>query len=57
MNRPFLSCSKPLFHSEARYVAIDMKMMFYSHANKTRFYKKGFALNLVLKVRVFGTPK
>ena len=24
---------------------IDMKMIFYSHANKTRFYKKGFALN------------
>ena len=29
----------------------------YSRANKTRFHKKGFALNLVLKVRVFGTRK
>ena len=23
-----------------------MKMIFYSHANKTRFYKKGFALKV-----------
>ena len=28
---------------------------FYSRANKTHFHKKGFALSLVLKVRVFGT--
>ena len=32
-------------------------MVFYFHANKTHFYKKGFALCLVLKVRVFGTRK
>ena len=30
-------------------------MIFYSHANKTHFHKKGFALNLVLKMRIFGT--
>ena len=37
--------------------AIDLKMMFYSHANETHFHKKGFAqaLGLVSKVRVFGT--
>ena len=29
----------------------------FSHANKTRFYKEGFALSLVLKVEVFGTRK
>ena len=29
-----------------------MKMIFHSHANKTHFHKKGFALSLVLKVRV-----
>ena len=29
---------------------MDMKMVFYSHANKTNFHKKGFELNLVLKV-------
>ena len=32
-----------------------MKMIFHSHANKTHFQNKGFALNHVLKVRVFGT--
>ena len=32
-----------------------MKMIFHSHANKTHFHKKGRALGLNLKVRVFGT--
>ena len=27
------------------------------HANKTHFHKKGFALGLVLRVKVFGTRK
>jgi len=39
----------PLFQSEAKCKAIDM--IFYSHANKIHFQKKGF--ELVLKVRVF----
>ena len=43
-NRPFSSCSKPLFQSEAKCEAID-------------FHKKSFALSLVLKVRVLGTQK
>ena len=30
---------------------------FHSHANKTHFYKKGCALGLILKVKVFGTQK
>ena len=34
-----------------------MKMIFHSHSNKTHLYKKGFALSLVLKVRVFATRK
>ena len=34
-----------------------MKMIFHSHANKTNFHKKGCALGLILKVRVFGTQK
>ena len=43
--------------SEAKYEAIDMEMVF-PHANKTHFNKKGFALSLVLKARVFfGTQK
>ena len=32
-------------------------MIFYYYANKTHFHKKGFALGLVLRVRVFGTRK
>ena len=31
--------------------------MFHSHANKTHFHKKGCALGLILKVKVFGTQK
>ena len=34
-----------------------MEMIFHSHANKTHFHKKGCALGLILKVRVFGTRK
>ena len=46
---PFLSCSKPLFQSEAWCKTIDMKMIFNSHANKTRFHKKGFHLASIWK--------
>ena len=48
---------KPLFQNEAECEAIDMEMIFYSHTNKTHFHKKGFALSLVLKVRIVGTRK
>ena len=34
-----------------------MKMVFYPYANETHFHKKGFALGLFLKVRVFETRK
>ena len=34
-----------------------MKIVFYSHTSKTHFHKKGFALRLVLRVKVFGTGK
>jgi len=34
-----------------------MKMISYSHANKSRFHKKEFALGFALKVRLFGTRK
>ena len=47
----------PLFQSKTNCEAIDMKMSFNSHAKKTRFHRKGFALSLVLKVRVFGSRK
>ena len=32
-------------------------MLFHSRAKKTHFHKKGCALGLILKVRVFGTWK
>ena len=51
------NCPKPLFQSEAKCEAIDVKMIFSSHANKTHFHMKDFALSLFLKVRVFGTRK
>ena len=35
----------------------SFKIIFHSHANKTRFHKKGCAPSLILKVRVFGTRK
>ena len=43
----FPSCSKPLFQIEAKCKANDIKMIIYSHANKTHLHKKGF-LHLVL---------
>ena len=48
---------KSHFQSEAKYEAIDMKMIFNYDANKTHFHNKGFTLSLVLKVRFFGTRK
>ena len=38
--RPFLSCPKPLFQSEAKCEAIDMKMIFYSQQIKLIFTRK-----------------
>ena len=57
LNRPFPSSKKSYFQSEAKCEAIDMKMIFNYDANKTHFHNNGFALNLVLKVRFFGTRK
>ena len=45
--RPFLSFLVPLFQSEAKCEAIDMNMIFYSHANRTHFHiftRKGLHL-------------
>ena len=53
----FLSCPMPLFQSEAKCEAMDMTINFHSHSNKTHFNKKGFALSLLLKMRVFGIQK
>ena len=40
------SCPKPLFQSEAKCGALDMKKILCSRANKTHFQKKGFTLIL-----------
>jgi len=37
---------------EAKCEAIDTIMIFYSHANKTHFHKKGVALSLVLELGI-----
>ena len=51
-NSPFASCFKPLFQSEAKCEAIDLKMIFNFNAHKTHFPNKGFALSLILKIRI-----
>ena len=56
-NRPFPGSPRPLYQNEVRCSAFDMRMIFYFHANKTHFHKKGCALGLILKVKVFGTRK
>ena len=56
-NRLFPSSPGPLYENEVKSSAFDMEMIFHSHANKTHFHKKGCALGLVLKVRVFRTRK
>ena len=43
--RLFPRCPEPLFQGEAKCEANGMKMMFCSHANKTRFHKKDFAFS------------
>ena len=40
INLKFPSSPHPLFQSEAKCKAIDMKMILYSHANKTHFPRK-----------------
>ena len=56
-NGPFLSSYGPLSENEVKCSAFDMEMTFHSHANKTHFHKKSWALGLLLKVRVLGTQK
>ena len=56
-NRPFSSSPGPLYQNEVKCSAFGMEIIFHSHANKTHFHKKGCALGLISKVRVFGTRK
>ena len=43
--------------NEAKWEAIDEKMILSSHANKTHFPKKGFVPNLVLKGKLSGAAR
>ena len=54
---PFPSSLGPLYQNEVKCSTFDMEVIFHSHANKTHFHKKGCALGLIVKVRVFGTRK
>ena len=48
-NRPFPSSPGPRYQNEVKCSAFDMEMILYSYAYKTRFYKNGCALGLILK--------
>ena len=56
-NRPYPSGPKPLYQIEAESEVTDIKTTFHSHARRTYFHMKGFAVRLPFKVRVFGTWK
>ena len=57
INRPFPSSKKFHFQNEAKCETFVVEMSFNYDANKTHFHNKGFALSLVLKVKLFGTRK
>ena len=46
-----------LKRDQVQNLSCTVKMIFYYHANKTNFHKKGLALGLFLRVGVFGTRK
>ena len=56
-NRPFPSSKKSHFQNEAKCETFVVKMSFICIIIENHFHINGFALNLVLKVRFFGTRK
>ena len=54
--RPFASCPKPLFYSKAINASHDMKMIFYSHTNKTHFQSRKILQACVAKWLTPRTP-
>ena len=56
-NRLFPSSKKSHFQNEAKCETFVVKMSFISMTIKNHFHINGFALNLALKVRLFGTRK
>ena len=57
LSRPFPSSKEFHFQNEAKCETFVVEMSFNYDANKTHFHNKGFALSLVLKVKLFGTRK
>ena len=57
INRLFPSSKKSHFQNEAKCETFVVKMSFISMTIKNHFHINGFALNLALKVRLFGTRK
>ena len=53
----FPSSKKFHFQNEAKYETFVLEMSFICIIIKTHFHNKGFALSLVLKVKLFGTLK
>ena len=56
-NRPFPSSKKFHFQNKAKCETFVVEMSFICIIIKTHFHNKGFALSLVLKVKLFGTRK
>ena len=56
-NRPFPSSKKFHFQNEAKCETFVLETSFICIIIKTHFHNKGFALSLVLKVKLFGTRK
>ena len=56
-NRPFPSSKKFHFQNEAKCETFVVEMSFICIIIKTHFHNKGFALSLVLEVKLFGTRK
>ena len=56
-NRPFPSSKKFHFQNEAKCETFVVEMSFICIIIKTHFHNKGFAISLVLKVKLFGTRK
>ena len=57
VNRPFPSCFKPHYESEAKCKVFIMKISFHLYANKTNFHMKSFELALAFIMRFTATRK
>ena len=57
VNRPFPSSKKFHFQNEAKCETFVVEMSFICIIIKNYFHINGFALSLVLKVKLFGTRK